>query len=108
MTGYDTKTWWPMLDWTCTPMGLVIYERHRRILTRVWAKAEGPIYTIMEKNCLESSKLYHYANYKHVYEVSSYVKLIDLIKLRCCIANLRSCAHNLKIEEGRDMGLISE
>ena len=44
----------------------------------------------------------------HVYEVSSYVKLIDLSKFRCCIANFRSCAHNLMIEEGRYVCLIPE
>jgi len=52
------------------------------------------------QKCLESSKLYHYANYKHVYEVSAYVRMSDLSKFRCCIANFRSCAHNLMIEEG--------
>ena len=52
--------------------------------------------------------MYHYANYKRVYEVSSYVKLIDLSEFRCCIANFRSCAHNVMIEDGRYMGLIPE
>jgi len=54
----------------------------------------------LRQKCLESSKLYHYANYKHVYEVSAYVRMSDLSKFRCYIANFRSCAHNLMIEEG--------
>jgi len=57
---------------------------------------------------LESNKLYHYANYKHVYEVVAHVRMICLSKFRGCLVNFRSCAHNHLIEKGRYIDLNPE
>jgi len=54
---------------------------------------------------MESSKLFHYSNFKLTYGVASYVNVVDLDKFRRCLPNVRGSSHDLMIEQGRHYGL---
>ena len=82
-------------------MGLDIYGRHGKILGFTWicTNIKRPVYTAVEE-CIESSKLFHYSNYKLTYDVASYVNIVDtcIDKYRTCLANFRGSSHELMIE----------
>ena len=59
-------------------------------------------------NCLNSSKLIYYNQFKPCFGLEPYILTIDINKFRRCLASFRSSSHTLSVEKGRYYGISRE
>ena len=72
-------------------MGLDIYGRqgedlnHKLFLLEYVQRLKDQYIQLWKSKCIESSKLFHYSNYKLIYDVASYVNSVDIDTFRRCV-----------------------
>ena len=82
-----------------------IWERredfnHKLFLLEYVQRLKDHYIQLWKSKCIESSKLFHYSNYKLTYGVASYVNIVDLDTFRRCLTSFRGSSHELMIEQG--------